>query len=231
MIRYFLKYASVMCFFGFSSLFAQKSEQFSDVEIRVIRQKEFQKSLRLETSFHLNVMMSQAFLYTYLGNAQIAFHISESIGVFGEFGGGFSFNKADTSDLADSFSIEPEIEELQMWYGGGLVLTPAYGKYQLDSGNVIYFDWFFFAGAGMTNMAPRRVLKVEETPLEEGEVEKVAYSGSQITFGTGQRYSLMDRVSVNWNLRGIMLGKDFGSLFSELNTQVMVSVGVSYFLF
>ncbi len=200
-------------------------ELFRDVEVRVIRQKFFQKAMRPEIGVQFNTVMNRSFVYSFLGNAMFAFHINEQLGVFGEGGVGFTMNKSDCSTLGEKFRIEPYVDDLRNWYGGGVTYTPVYGKYQLSSGELIYFDWFFNASGGAALMAKRAGTCIPESA--EASTEK---SVAQVGIATGQRYFLNKNTAATWSIKYMMVQDPLGGSIVEGVDNVLISLGASYFL-
>jgi outer membrane beta-barrel protein len=216
---------------------ALANDNFEDSEIRVIKNKYFEKSMRLELSAGLSSVMNQAFLYTYLGGFNVGFHITEQFGVQGEAYLGQTVRKGDCDTLGSSFRIDPVVQEIQNYFGGALSYTPVYGKFQLASGRVIYFDWFFEGGGGMSSIRSGGVgCAAGGSSSEEVPVEGSALS---IHGSTGMRIFLNENVSLNWRVRmmraeGILNDGSNNAKKTGLGTgaqnYVLLNLGVSYFL-
>jgi outer membrane beta-barrel protein len=212
------------------SLNARAEEgQFKDYDIRVIKNKYFTKRFRLELDLNAGGVMNQSFHNSYVLGAGLGFHFTEQIGLHAEFGYVLNQNKNECEVLGSSdFKISPKINEVQSLYGGYFSYTPIYGKYQLSSGDVLYFDWFFSLGGGLANNSFR----------EGGcgsEALEVSFSGSkpQVNVGTGQRFFLGTDLAFIWNLRLLMYqpAQPGGALFGDRGVQsVVLSVGIGYFL-
>ncbi|MEY2986598.1 MAG: hypothetical protein RJB13_119 [Pseudomonadota bacterium] len=198
---------------------------FKDVEVRVIRRKFFQKSVRVELGANLGVIMNSSFTYTILPTAKLGIHLSEWLELYGEGTAGFTINKSDCTELGGRFNIEPIVDEVGFLAGGGAAITPVYGKYQLDTGDVIYFDWFVNGGAGMASMVNR---KQGCKPLLDNEAidPPTAYTEVGFNFGTGQRYFLNQTTSLNWGLRLYLIPGFNGGT----NQNVTLSAGAGYYL-
>lgn len=202
-----------------------KKGSFKDVEVRVIRRKFFQKSVRVELGANLGVIMNSSFTYSILPTAKLGVHLTEWLELYGEGTAGFTINKADCTELGSKFNIEPVVDEVGLLAGGGAAITPIYGKYQLDSGDVIYFDWFLNGGAGMASMKNR---KQGCKPLAPNElvIQPTSYSKVGFNFGTGQRYFLNQTTSLNWGLKLYMIPGYVGGM----NQSVTLSAGAGYYL-
>ncbi|NBW80909.1 outer membrane beta-barrel domain-containing protein [bacterium] len=203
---------------------ADEDAQFQSVEIRVIRPKFFQKSMRFELGASIAAVMNKSFTYTYLPTARVGMHFTEWLEVFGEGAIGLTINKSDCTELGSKFSIEPVVDEFDKLFGGGVAVTPIYGKYQLGSGDVVYFDWFLIGGGGMANMNQREQgckPRAADEPLKQ----PTPYSPVQFNFGTGQRFFLNKNSAVNWYVRDFLVG----GLKGGLNQSVTLSFGASYY--
>lgn len=204
---------------------AQKANTFSNFEIRVIRPKFFQKSVRLEAGATLGAVMNSTFTYTYLPGLKASLHLTELIELFGEGAAGITINKADCTELGGKFNIEPIVDETEMLAGGGAAFTPIYGKYQRASGDVLYFDWFFSGGGGIANMKRRKQGCRTLLPNEQVSPPK-PYTASQFNFGTGQRYFVSKNLSLNWGFRLFFIT---GFENSGISQSAVLTVGTGYF--
>ena len=201
--------------------------QFKDYDIRVIKNKYFTKRYRLELDVNVGGVMNQSFHNSYVVGAGLGFHFSEQIGVHAEFGYVINQSKSECELLGSKdFRISPKINEVNSFYGGYLSYTPIYGKYQLGSGDVLYFDWFFTAGAGLVNNAERKG--------GCGEEELIATRGSnpQLSIGTGQRFFLGTDVALIWNLRLLAFKpvSEGDVAIGDWVQNVILNLGIGYFL-
>lgn len=178
-------------------------DQFDDFEIRVIRNKYFQKRNRLEVGAQMAVVMNQSFIYTYLATGVMAFHFAESLALEGTGAFGFSVDKEDKRILEDQFSVYTEILRTSYLMEGALQWTPMYGKFQLPHGKIIYFDTYLVGGAGLHGIEYKydwcfQSKQVEPVPAPR----TVSYLG--FVFGVGQRYFLDDgqkNKAIKWDIR------------------------------
>jgi outer membrane beta-barrel protein len=219
-------FAIIFAFLGFSGANAAE-EQFKEYEIRVIKNKPFQKRFRFELGADLGAIMNQSFVYGYLGGAYLGFNFSESIALQGEGKFAFNANKSDCNTLGKDFGINPVIEEVQNYYGVSAVATPIYGKYQLATGDVLYFDWFFRLGAGLAG-------NQEREGGCGGQKENINSKASTLQFnvGTGQRFFIDENLALVWNVRLMRFqpSRPGSSLISEGIDNVELSTGIGYFL-
>lgn len=225
-------YASSVVFSIGSSAYGK--ELFEKYEIRVIRPRYFTKRKKFELGVSGNVIMNQPFIYTYSGSASLGFHFTEQFGL--ELAGtyGFSIDKEDKEILhSETFRIETQILRTQYELSGALQYTPIYGKYQLSSGRLIYFDTYFTAGYGLSGIEYRyEQCETDEKPRPQGRV--VSYGS--FLFGAGQRYFISKKTSIKWGVRASTFSYDIadggceGSA-SEESTQYNVTMhtGISRF--
>ena len=234
---------SMVFLFLQTSLFAAE-ERFSKFEIRVIRPKYFQKKNRLELGAQGIAVTNQTFIYTYLASGILDFHFNESFAIEAAGAYGFSFDKQDKTMLKDNFKISTVILRTKYFFEGSLVYTPIYGKYQLSSGKLIYFDTFVTAGAGMTGVEYlydhcKRPGDIPDVAIAEPPAPQTkTYPGG--VFGIGQRFFLDKKRAIRWDLKDHIFSYskmdsscdpttavDSGS---GLQQNVTIQAGISYFL-
>ena len=219
-------------------------EQFKDVEIRVIRPKFFTKTKRLETGAQLSVVMNQSFIYTYLATGLLDYHFSEQWAAEGAFAMGFSIDKDDKRSLKSNFKIQTQILRTQYFMEGGALYTPVYGKYQLDSGKLIYLDMFFSAGVGMTGINYLYDHCPKPSEVGQGNIAPdppAPTTKSYPTFygGLGQRIFMDKKLSLRWDVRAHMFGynladsscdPEFATGGTNNQTNITLQLGAGYFL-
>ncbi len=175
------------------SPYAFTQENFDDVEIRVVRPRYFNKAGRFELGAEITTVMNETFIYTLMATGLAAFHFSESLAIESSFSYGSSVNKEDKRILFDEFEIKTQIFRTQFNMEVALQWTPIYGKWQLASGRLIYFDTYLQGGVGNTGInwqytdfcdPPDLENNPEAEPLPANTVK--TYSG--IMLGAGQRY-------------------------------------------
>jgi hypothetical protein len=138
--------AASMALDGLGEPVAGGQEDWEKYEIRVIRPRYFAKRNRMELGAEFSAVMNQTFIYTYMVTGLATYHFSEYIGL--ELSGtyGFSIDKDDKKTLDDQYQIKTQIIRTQYALGGTLLWTPIYGKFQMPSGRVVYFDTYLSAG-------------------------------------------------------------------------------------
>lgn len=214
------------------------ANRFENYEIRVVRPKYFAKRMRLEVGSQATVVMNQSFIYTYMVSGLLTFHINEALAVEGSFTYGDSVDKDDTVILDNEFGISTKIIRTQSMADGSILWTPIYGKYQLSSGSLIYFDTFLLGGVNQSSV--EYSFGFCDPPGDDQELRAdyvQAYTG--YTYGIGQRYFLSKNSSVRWDVRNRVFehsnldGECYPEGLEEvLETQqnVTFQLGMSYFI-
>lgn len=184
-----------------------QDKRFKDIEIRVIRPKYFSKRGKFELGYQGAFITNQTFIYTFLGSGLMSYHFSEALGLEVAGSYGFSIDKTDKETLKDEFSINTIIIRTQYILGGSLLWTPIYGKFQMASGRLIYFDTFLSFGGGLTGVdfqydhcATEAIDGVElPDPRSPQTISYPTFMG-----GIGQRFFLDKESSFRWDIRGAM---------------------------
>ena len=185
---------------------AKQKERFKDTEIRVIRPRYFTKAKRFELGAGMNMVMNEAFIYTFLATGLATYHFTEtwSIEAMGSFG--FSFDKNDKRILFDEFDIRTEIIRTSYQAEAMIQYTPLYGKWQFGSGRLIYFDSFIEVGGGMTGVSwqysdfcesPDPELSPDAEPPPPDKIG----SYPTVVGGLGQRYFVSKDLSYRWDFK------------------------------
>jgi outer membrane beta-barrel protein len=175
-----------------------EDDRFSGYEIRVIRPRFMTKSNRLELGGQGVFILNQSFIYSLMASGLLDYHFSESFAfeINGAFG--LSFDKQDKTLLKRDFQITTQILRTSYMAAGGILWTPVYGKTQLPTGDVVYFDSFLSFEAGMTGIA------YDYAQCVAPDVEKPApttksYPGAIVGFG--QKYFLSEDTAIRWDVR------------------------------
>ncbi len=180
-----------------------QDDRFKDVEIRVIRPKYFTKRNRFELGADFSIVSNQTFIYSYLLTGNATYHFTEAWAFEGAGSYGFSIDKTDKRDLDSKFSIKTEILRTKYMLDGALLWSPIYGKYQLASGRLIYFDTFLIGGAGLSGVEYKYDncdAAKESSPSYQSPSPQ---SKSYFTYigGIGQRYFINPSTSLKWSVR------------------------------
>jgi outer membrane beta-barrel protein len=185
---------------------ADESERFKDVEIRVIRPRYFTKAGRLEIGGAINTIMNESFIYTFLATGLLTYHFNESLAIEGTFATGLSIDREDKRILFDEFDIKTQIFRTAYMAEVAVQYTPIYGKWQLPSGKLVYFDTYLQAGLGQTGVEWRYNDFCEPPdkkldPTAEDIPTNTTKSYPTLMAGVGQRYFVSRKMAYKWDLR------------------------------
>jgi outer membrane beta-barrel protein len=188
-----------------SSLNLDAQEKFDDYEVRVIRPKYFQKGGRFELGAQFSAIMNETFVYTYMASGLMTFHFNESFALEAQGSYGFSIDREEKEILKNQFDIRTQIFRTSYTLEGALLWTPIYGKWQLPSGRLIYFDTFLSAGGGLNGIFWDYKDFCVQTKDSAGLLSTIPTNKTSayptFSFGLGQRYFINKSVSVKWDLR------------------------------
>jgi outer membrane beta-barrel protein len=185
---------------------AKAQGKFDAYEIRVIRPKYMTKRGRIELGGEMSLIMNQSFIYSLLATGLLDYHFTEMFAL--ELGAsyGFSIDKEDKRILKDEFGIQTQILRTQYIFSGSLLWTPIYGKTQLTSGRLVYFDSFLTAGAGMTGIdynyeqcIPADAGNASGAPTDKPAQQTKGYP--TFIMGIGQKFFLSRDFGLRWDLR------------------------------
>ena len=230
----------LFCVLDSSTAYAQN--RFKNVEIRVIRPKFFAKRNKLELGAEMTGVMNETFIYTFLATGLATYHFSETWALEGAAGFGQSIDKEDKRTLLDQFNIKTKIFRTSYLYWASLAWTPAYGKWQLPDGDLIYFDTFINAGVGQTALE-WRYSEFCETPDERNPDAVAIPADATIAYptfigGLGQRYFTSRRTTIRWDIRYHFINystadtecEPVEEAGSEIHPNITFSIGMSRFL-
>lgn len=220
---------------------ADEGGSFNAYEIRVIRPKYMAKRGRVELGGQGVLIMNQSFIYTLMMSGMLDYHFSEMFAF--EAGGayGFSIDKDDKRILDDEFDIKTQILRTQYIGSGGLLWTPIYGKTQLTSGRVVYFDSFLTFQGGMTGInytyeqcIKPPAAKAQELPEPPPSVTKSYPTG---VIGFGQKYFLSQNSGLRWDVRDYIFSYEKGDgtctpdvpVGTDLHQNITLQIGASTF--
>lgn len=215
--------------------------EFNGYEIRVIRPRYMAKRNRMELGSQGTLIMNQSFIYTFMVSGLMDYHFSEMFAL--ELGAsyGFSVDKEDKRILEDEFDINTQILRTQYILGGGLVWTPIYGKTQMPSGQVVYFDSFLTAQAGMTGIQYTYeqciVPPDDKKDVLPGRPPEVTKGYPTLNVGFGQKYFLSRDFSLRWDVRDYLFQYEKGdgsctpevAVGSALHQNITLQLGAATF--
>ena len=203
-------YSFLLFCFAFNSISIFASE-FKDFEIRIIRPRFFNKTGKFELGLQTSAITDQTFVYTYMMSGSISYNLNEVFGLEVNAGYGISIDKEDKDLLDQGFDIMTVIHRTESSFQSYLTWNPMYGKYQLESGRLIYFDTFLALGGGFTGILyeyDHCKLKIESQSVFLQQNQSFLYPS--ISYGVGQRFYLDKKSSLRWDLRQTYFNVDVG---------------------
>ncbi len=181
---------------------AAAEPRFDEYEIRVIRPRYFTKSGHLELAAGLATIVNQTFIYSFLATGLLTYHLSEAIAFEAQGGYALNADRGDKVRLNDRFAIKTILLRPESVANLRLVWTPSYGKFNLTSSRIVYFDTHLTVGAGMTGIRYLYDYCEDNAPAARTKRYQTA------VLGLGQRYFL-DRSS------SIRIGLDIQRVFVD----------------
>ncbi len=180
-----------------------EAERFKNTEIRVIRPRYFNKSKRFELGAAFNAIMNESFIYTFMATGIATFHLNEEWALEGQLSYGLNVDREDKRILFDEFDIKTQIFRTQYQMELALQYTPIYGKWQLPSGRLIYFDTFVTAGLGQTGISWKYDDFCEAPTGTDAEALPTNAVKGYPTFmvGGGQRYFINRTTSYRFEIK------------------------------
>ena len=182
------------------------SARFENYQIRVVRPRYFNKGGRFELGAQGTAVMNDTFVYTYMATGILGYHFSNTLAL--EFAGsvGFSMDKEEKRILKDEFDVRTQIFRTFYSAEGALQYTPIYGKWQLPSGRLIYFDSYIHFGGGLTGIdwqyddfcvATKDPTTQQDNPIPTNQT--VPYP--TFVIGFGQRFFISKKNAIKWDIR------------------------------
>jgi outer membrane beta-barrel protein len=232
--------ASVGFFLGVFS-FESLAKDIIDPEVRVVRPRFFNKQYKFEFSTGV-AGINRTYQQTLLGVGALSFYLTEwlSIGGYGSYG--FSFETQVKTTLNEEKTINELDSITKSTYGGSLSLFPMYGKFQIASGALFYFDTFVSAGVGkITKHYEHKdcVQLAEGSSNIETTRKPDDKSYNDFVVGVGQHYFMNRSSSFNWSFKYSTHENYAVDLFCDENAKrdkrtwkndLMLQIGLSYFL-
>ena len=102
------------------------ADKFKNYEIRVIRERYFNKTSRYELGAQFTAVMNDAFVYSYLGTGLMGYHFNNSFALELSGSVGFSLEKEEKRILKDEFDVRTQIFRTCYSLEGALQYTPIY---------------------------------------------------------------------------------------------------------
>jgi outer membrane beta-barrel protein len=224
------------CVLSYAQESRAETGDFGAYEIRVIRPRYMTKRNRIELGSQAGLIMNQSFIYTLMLSGMVDYHFSEMFALELGAGKGISIDKEDKRILKDEFEITTSLLPTDYTFNGGLLWTPMYGKTQLPSGYLVYFDNFISLQGGLTG------IHYDYDRCKDGKNKVPApppttKSYPSLNVGFGQKFFISQSTSIRWDARANMFSYDRadgecvtgGASESALQTNMMLQFGASTF--
>lgn len=190
-------------------------------ELRVIQNRLYSKSNKIEFGFFGGTASSDPFVSTRTLGASLAYHINEYLALEAIGWKAFASESAAADELRKQTAtnpggvVAPNVNFQKMFYGGQVRFSPLYGKLSLVGKSIIYFDLHAFIGGGLFNTT----------------------NGNYITpyFGLGQQIYLTQTLSLRLDYRMMFYSEDIknrvtgAALGSRSLTTEAVTLGLTIF--
>lgn len=196
-----------------------------DKKIYVLQNRKYLKTNRVTLSGMLGVALSSDYRNTYNFDFRAAYDFNEDLGIEGFYmvSTNSTNNTWDALTTASGSSAIPVVREITGQVGGLLVWSPWYAKINVFN-NILYFDWYFSAGAG-------QVISDLDTNTVNGSapnlVEEKIFS---FFLGTGHKFHLSDSTLFRIDFMGaIYRAPSFGNTGDDLwftNYNFNVGIGL-----
>ncbi len=184
-----------------------------DKKVYVLQNRKYRKKNRFAIFLAGGLNLSNPYRTEYEIVPRAAFWFSEMFGVEFFYS---SLSNHDNSTLTALKSASPSalpfIRENQSYYGALLTYTPWYSKLNFFN-KILYFDWYFDAGAGQTGMALDRNKKAGAAP------DFLFESLFTFYYGTGMQFYVSRNFLVRMDLLGMMYSATGADGVTKSNTQ------------
>lgn len=177
-------------------------------KIYVLQNRRYLKAGRPMVTLMGGTGFSSPYRTTFNADARGAFYLSEAWGIEGFFTyTGNSPNANFTALEGTGSNVLPVVREFHTQYGGLVHWVPWYAKINVFN-QILYFDWYFAAGAGGVNYG---MFNSSSDGVTVNRAE-VIRSDFALFFGTGHLYHLNERFLVRLDFTGAVYNAPvFGS--------------------
>ena len=234
----------LVIFLIFASYFSldlrgEEEKKLDDLEIRVVRPRFVDKARKFEFGVQFNTILNQDFVNIFMGSALFQYHIVHSFGV--ELGGSIGLVLKDTDyEILTDKLYKIDLKRVNPFFLGNLGFnwSPFYGKFQVFSGSLLYFDTFFSFGGGVTGIQlpyDHCLISDEEKTLLPQTY--IAWSGR---VGLGQHFFINQNHAIRWDFKYNMFMMDSAQgacnpenvteSYLSLESNFMIKIGYSFFL-
>ncbi len=167
-----------------------------DKKIYVLQNRRFLKANHLSLSALGGPGLSNSYRTSLNVSGRAAWFFSEAFGVEGFYTQGFNSENNTFYALKRSApNALPVVREVRGQAGALLVFAPWYAKINVFN-QILYFDWYFNAGAGVLTSALDTRSSSSASPTYQTESRTALY------VGTGHLFHVSDSWDVRWDFQG-----------------------------
>ena len=173
-------------------------------KIYVLQNRRYSKANRVMLTTMVGLGASNPYRNSYNFEPRIAYYLSEALGIEGFYT--MTSNKANTTfqQLQSSTpSIWPIVREIRSQYGVLANWVPWYAKINVFN-QILYFDWYFSAGAGSMQTA------LETKQTTNGPSYFVDQNFTAFYVGTGHQYHISRDFTVRLDFTGAFYNAPIG---------------------
>jgi outer membrane beta-barrel protein len=200
---------------------AEREEDY----IRVVQSAPFVHKGRGSVTPTVGLTINDPLLQQILVGVNVNYFFGESLGIHLQFQRGFNAKRQAQSALLGR-QLQPELNFMEYVGMLGVEWIPAYGKFALFNGPIVYWDAYVVGGAAV--IVPRRA---DIAGIPAGGSVDVAPGGA---VGVGTRIYLARWLTLTFEVRDFIYQESFTTAAGEKKNQflqnLVFSVGASFFL-
>jgi len=184
-----------------SLVFAQEHQNLMpdpSYQIMVVREKFVDLENRLQLNLNVGVVTNQAYTFQLLSRMTASYHFSSTWGIGLQTAISETIDRDERIILADFFQVKTQSASVLNQVGIDLTYNPYYGKFELFSNQLAYFDTFFLLGGGLTTVE-----------FDRSECQALDPSGQNTTKTRAQSEHLYPTIYIGAGQR-IFLTRSFG---------------------
>jgi outer membrane beta-barrel protein len=214
-----------------------KKTDFDNLEVRVIRPRFVEKKGRFAIGTQVSTLLNQDFVDIILFSGHVQYHIFHSLAFELNGSYGIVLKTTDYNILSDNlYNVSVEKYSPNILLGGGFNWSPFYGKFQIFSESLLYFDTFFSIEGGVTGVE----LSYDHCPSGTKDIDLFPsqYFAPSGRVGIGQHFFFDKHHAVRWDFKYNFYIMDIGQLACRVEKETketivsnfILKLGYSFFL-
>ncbi len=117
--------------------------------VEVVQDRLYKKKGKGEFTVGLGIIPDNSFRFYTLIDLKATYHITEYLGVEGNFAYIIDSKKDLLTTIEDTFNQTAVTDILEKYYGGEFIFTPLYGKFAFLTKDILHWDFFIAIGVGV----------------------------------------------------------------------------------